>query len=142
MLAGKNVTSNGDKLVKVTEEYVYHTLQHPNADLAARIRQLRTVRDLDVKQYGLLKKQLPYLVCGVFAPPYRNTENFAYIDRFIIDIDHLSEKGLDLENLRSKLKGDSRVMMLFASPGEDGLKVLMRLSERCYDAGIYTLFYR
>ena len=27
-------------------------------------------------------------------------------------------------------------------PSEDGLKVLFRLKERCYDAGIYSLFYK
>lgn len=140
--AGKNIQSASDKLVKVTEDYVYHTLFNPKAELAAKIRQLRIVRDLDKKNYSLLKRQLPYLVCGTFSPPYRKTENFAYIDRFIIDIDHLSEKGLELESVRENLKTDTRVMLLFSSPGEDGLKVLMALTEKCYDSGVFTLFYK
>lgn len=140
--AGKNVQSASDKLVKVTEDYVYHTLMNPKPELAAKIRQLRVVRDLDKKNYSLLKRQLPYLVCGTFSPPYRKTENFAYIDRFMIDIDHLSEKGLDVGTIREKLKKDSRVMLLFSSPGEDGLKVLMVLNEKCYDVGIFSLFYK
>lgn len=31
---------------------------------------------------------------------------------------------------------------MFTSPGEDGLKLMFKLSERCYDAGIYTNFYK
>lgn len=32
--------------------------------------------------------------------------------------------------------------MSFLSPGEDGLKLLFRLSKRCYDANIFTIFYK
>lgn len=142
LLAGKNIQSSSDQMVKVTEEYVYHAIQKPKPELASKIRQLRIVRDLDRKNYSIVKRQLPYLVCGIFSPPLRKTENFAYIERFIIDIDHLSDKGLDIVSLRKKLMADSRVMLLFTSPGEDGLKVLMRLSDRCYDAGVYSLFYK
>lgn len=140
--AGKNILSTSDKLVKVNEDYVYHTLQNPKVELASKVRQLRAVRDLDKKNYSILKRQLPYLVCGTFSPPYRKTENFAFIERFIIDIDHLSEKGFDTDSLREKIQSDPRVMLVFTSPGEDGLKVLLALSERCYDAGIFSLFYK
>ena len=34
------------------------------------------------------------------------------------------------------------MVLCFLSPSEDGLKVLFRLKERCYDTGIYTLFYK
>ena len=32
--------------------------------------------------------------------------------------------------------------MCFVSPSEDGIKVMFRLKERCYDAGIYSIFYK
>ena len=89
-----------------------------------------------------MKRELPYIVCGMFNPPYRRTENFAYTEYFIVDIDHISEKGLNLAVVRDQVERDERVVLSFLSPSEDGLKVLFRLKERCYDAGIYSLFYK
>ena len=139
---GISLTSQADTLKKVKVEYLYHSLRNPKPEISARITQLRIVRNIDVKRYALLKRQLPYVVCAMFNPPYRRTENFAYTEYFIVDIDHLYDKGMDPEAVRQCLKVDSRVMMCFLSPGEDGLKVLFRLKERCYDAGIYSLFYK
>lgn len=141
-MAGKNVTSKHDQLQKIKIEYLYHKLSNPNAEIQARIRQLRIVRDLDSKQYGLLKRQLPYVVCGMFNPPIRHSENFGYTEYFIVDIDHVSQKDMDINTLRSTLEADERVMLCFLSPGEDGLKLLFKLTERCYDAGMYSIFYK
>ena len=139
---GTNITSQADDLKKVKVEYLYHSLRNPKPEISAKINQLRIIRNIDNKRYSLLKRQLPYVVCGMFNPPYRRTENFAYTEYFIVDIDHLYEKGLDPLAVRSRLQTDNRVVMCFLSPGEDGLKVLFRLKERCYDAGIYSLFYK
>jgi len=140
--AGKNITNTGDPLMKIKVEYLFHKLIQPDAEIAARIRQLRIVRELDPKQYSLLKKQLPYVVCGIFNPPVRKTENFGYTEYFIVDIDHISDKQLEISDIRRKICADERAMLCFASPGQDGLKVLFKLNERCYDAGIYSLFYK
>ena len=72
----------------------------------------------------------------------RRTENFAYTTYFVVDIDHVSEKGISMENMRRKIEADERVLISFLSPGEDGLKVMFKLKERCYDAGIFSLFYK
>lgn len=140
--AGNNITALGDKLEKVNIEYLFHSIRHPKLEIHNKINQLRIVRSLDPKQYGQLKKQLPYFVCGVFNPNIRRTENFAYISFFVIDIDHISEKGMSLEDLRKKVESDSRVLLSFISPGEDGLKLMFRLNERCYDAGVFSVFYK
>lgn len=140
--AGKQITGAADKLVKVPIEYVFHKLIRPDNDIQTKIRQLRIVRDIDKKTYGQLKKELPYLVCGTFNPPFRKIENFAYIEYFFIDIDHISQKGLDITSVRKALQDDSRTILLFSSPGEDGIKVLFHLREKCYDPGIYSLFYK
>lgn len=139
---GTNITSSMDMLRKVMVKNVYDALRNPRPHILASIRQLRIVREIDGKQYGLLKRQLPYLVCGMFNPSYRKTENFAYTEYFIIDIDHLSEKGLSVQDTRIRIEKDSRVVLSFVSPGEDGLKVLFKLKERCYDSGVYSLFYK
>lgn len=140
--AGTNISSSSDSLKKVPVDYLYHSLRNPKSDVESRIRQLRIVRDLDSKQYSLLKRQLPYIVCGMFNPPYRRTDNFAYTEYFILDIDHLSEKELIVSEVRKNIESDNRVLLCFSSPGEDGLKVLFQLKDRCYDAGYYSLFYK
>lgn len=139
---GINIISKEDILQKIKVEYLYHSLCNPKPAIEAKIRQLRIIRDLDAKQYAILKKQLPYVVCGIFHPPYRRTENFGYTEYFIIDIDHLSNKDISLLQIRTLLQKDMRVVLCFVSPSEDGLKLLFRLKERCYDAGLYSLFYK
>lgn len=139
---GVNIVSQADELKKVKVDYLYHSLRNPKPVISARINQLRIIRNLNAKQYSMLKRQLPYVVCASFNPPYRRTENFAYTEYFILDIDHLYEKGKDLQNVRQQIQADNRVMMCFLSPSEDGLKVLFRLKERCYEAGLYSLFYK
>ena len=138
----KSLLNNAEPLKKVTIDYLYHSLRNPKPEVESRIRQLRIVRDIDSKQYALLKRQLPYFVCGMFNPPYRKNENFAYTEYFIVDIDHLSDKEIDIDQLSARLAQDARIMLLFRSPGEDGLKLLFKLQERCYDPAIYTLFYK
>lgn len=142
IMAGANIQSPADMLRKVQEDYLYHSLVNPKPELAARLRQLRVAYRIDSKQYSLQKRSLPYVVCGIFNPPYRRTENFAYIENFIIDIDHLASKEMSLAEVRKRIQADSRVLLCFTSPSEDGLKVMFRLSERCYDAGLFTIFYK
>jgi len=140
--AGTNIASSSDELKKVNLKYVYDSLKNPHADIMSKVRQLRLVRELDPKQYSVLKKQLPYLVCGIFNPPFRRTENFAYTEYFVVDIDHISEKNLNIMDIRQSVENDERVCLSFVSPGEDGLKVFFKLKERCYDSGLYSLFYK
>lgn len=139
---GKNITAFNDALNKIEVEYLYHSLCNPKQEIRTQINHLRIIRDIDSKQYSVLKKRLPYIVCAHFNPSFRKTENFAYTEYFIIDVDHLSSKGITMESLREKLVHDERVIMLFISPGEDGLKLMFKFAERCYDSGLYSLFYK
>ncbi len=99
-------------LQKVPVKYVYDCLRNPRPEIKSAIRQLRIIREIDSKQYSALKRQLPYIVCGMFNPPYRKNENFAYTEYFIIDVDHLSEKGLSVEETRRRLEKDQRVVLV------------------------------
>ena len=67
--AGKLVTQLNDQLVKVQPEHLYHAVRNPKTSVAAAIRQLRSVRAIDENSYRQLKKQLPYVTCGIFHPP-------------------------------------------------------------------------
>lgn len=140
--AGRNIKSTNDDLQKVELRYLFDAIRNPKQELLSLLRQLRVVRQLNPNQYRTLKTRLPYVVCGIFNPPYRKTENFAYTQYFIIDIDHLNEKEILLEDLREKIKHDPRTLLCFVSPSGDGLKVMMKLSEKCYDAGLYKTFYQ
>lgn len=139
---GQSLCSKGDELRKITPEYLYNSIRNPRPEIASMISQLRAVRNIDLKAYSNAKRQLPYFVCGVFNPAVRKTGNFAYAQCFVMDIDKVSEKGMDLCSLRILMCSDSRVMMCFASPSMDGLKVLFRLKDRCMDAGLYKAFYQ
>lgn len=139
---GSNIRSISEPLKKIPVEYLYNALRNPKPEMAAKISRLGIVRQMSPEQYSKLKQQLPYFVCAQFNPPFRKTENFAYTEYFVIDIDHIGEKGLPIADLKAKIASDSRTMLCFLSPGQDGLKVLMRLSGRCYDAGVYSMFYK
>ena len=142
LLFGTNIQSTADELRKVQEAYLYNSLRNPKPAIAAAVRQLRIVYSMDAKGYAQLKRRLPYFVCGQFYPAFRRKENFAYTESFILDFDHLSAKRLSLKTVREDIICDEQVMMCFASPSEDGLKVMFRLKERCYDAGLYSIFYK
>lgn len=139
---GTNVKSVSEPLKKIPVEYLYNALRNPKPEMASRISQLRIVRQMSAEQYSKLKQQLPYFVCAAFNPPFRRTENFAYTEHFVIDIDHIGDKGLSVTELKSRIMADSRTMLCFISPGQDGLKVIMRLKEKCYDPGVYSVFYK
>lgn len=142
LMAGKNITQSNDPLVKVTPEYLYHAVKKPKPDIESAIRTLRQVKSLDEKRYQVLKRELPYIVTSVFYPAGRRTENFAWTNHFMADIDHLSIKETTPESLKQKLMADTRVLIMFTSPGNDGLKILFRLNEKIFDHARYSWFYK
>jgi len=140
--AGSNITLKDDLLKKIPLDYLYRSIMSPKPELAAKVRQLRIVRNIDINKFNDLKKHLPYVVCAIFNPPYRRKENFAYTEYFVLDIDNISQKDFSFESIKELIVQDSRVVLCFVSPSEDGLKVFFRLKERCYDQNIFSIFYR
>ncbi|RMF24981.1 MAG: virulence protein E [Bacteroidetes bacterium] len=139
---GRNITAPGDRLEKISLERLFAGIQRPKPEFRDRIERLRFVKTLDERRYRDLKKQLPYFVCGLFHPPVRRKENFAAIECFVLDLDHLEKEDRNLETVRAKLQALPEVCLLFQSPGGDGLKVLFRLKERCTDAALFSAFYK
>lgn len=123
MMYGSNIQSPSDRLSPLGESDLFRALTKPKPQIERTIEQLRIIYSLDEKKYALLKRSLPYVVCGSFNPAFRLTDNFAYTDSFILDFDHLSQKGFSVEATRNDINSDPRVVMCFSSPGEDGLKV-------------------
>ncbi|MBS1736770.1 MAG: hypothetical protein JSS98_09255 [Bacteroidetes bacterium] len=139
---GKQITSPGDTLQPVATDKIFKAICNPNGDVATLQKRLQAIRMIDQNQYRKLKTGLPYMVCAHFQPRIRRKENFIYTERFIVDIDHLSEYELNLRDLKTKLCQDSRIELMFTSPGGDGLKLLFVLKDRISDSGYYALFYK
>lgn len=139
---GNNITSPNDALKKIENQEFFRMVSEPSAELVSKINQLRTVAAIQPQRYQTLKKMLPYVTCGIFHPPYRRLDNFASIDCFIVDIDHLSQKQINPSQLKEKLSHDSHIQMTFISPGNDGLKLLFCLEKKCYDRQQFSMFYK
>ncbi|MDD3742213.1 MAG: CRISPR-associated primase-polymerase type B [Lentimicrobiaceae bacterium] len=140
---GDSITSVVPRELKLIDlDFLADAIIKPLPGLDIQTDRLRRVGGLDIKAYQKLKKELPYITCGIFNPPYRKTENFTQIECLMIDFDHLSEKETTPEQLKKKLQRDDRVALMFTSPGGDGLKVLVVLKEPFRDVGKYTLFYK
>lgn len=139
---GTNICDARELLRKTSIDYLINAIRRPKPGIEAKMRQLRLVRQLSEKQYTALKRQLPYFVCGLFNPATRRAENFSYTEYFVVDVDHISDKGYVMADIKKRLADDEHTLCCFTSPGGDGLKIMIRLNERCYDASLYKVFYR
>lgn len=139
---GNNIRNTQEPLQQIEVATLYDMIRNPQPELVETIKKLRLIRSIDGKKYSSQKTMLPFFVCSKFEPMARKTENFAYSEYFVVDIDHLSSQDILLSDLKIRLKKDPRVMMCFTSPSMDGVKVMFRLKDRCYDPGEYKLFYR
>ena len=139
---GHNLTQADDLLQKISVLQVFNIIKNAPPDLISKIIQLRMVLSLDPARYRQLKTTLPYFTCGIFHPPYRKSGNFGFIEHFVLDFDNLRENEVSAERLRNMLTHDERVEMLFTSPSGNGIKAMLRLSERCYDRVKFSMFYK
>lgn len=142
ILFGRNLTQSEDPLQKLSVEQLYASIRAPKQQTINQIEQLRAVRPISNQQYNELKKRLPYFVCGIFNPAIRRKEHFGYTEYFVVDIDHISAKSINLEHLKQDLIQNQQVRLFFESPGKDGLKIMFKLKDRCYDQAIYSAFYK
>jgi hypothetical protein len=142
ILLGKNITQANDILIEVGIENIYKGLKNSNGEVAKLQEKLRIIRSIDSNQYRRLKTSLPYIVCANFNPKLRKKENFVFTERFIVDIDHLSDYDIDIQDLKSHLKSDNRVELLFESPSGDGLKVMFKNATKITDSSYYSMFYK
>ncbi|PZX48280.1 CRISPR-associated primase-polymerase type B [Algoriphagus chordae] len=139
---GKHVTQAGDQLQDVSLAKFHKALLNSEGEVAILQRRLQAIRGIDPAQYRKQKTALPYVVCADFHPKVRRKENFIQTERFILDLDHLSESGIELDEMRAQFQQDSRVELLYASPSGDGLKVFFRLDQPINDSAYYAAFYK
>ncbi len=142
IMSGKNVTQLNDNLTEVSIERLYKGIINPNGPLATQISQLRSLKLIDENQYRRVKTQLPYVVAGIFSPSVRRKENFRYTNYFIIDIDHISAFGHTVDEVKQILNKNPQVLLLFTSPGGDGVKAFFSFNEKMDDPSQYSYFYK
>lgn len=141
-MAGKQVTQLNDPLHPVDVQRIFRALTDANGPVADKVRQLRTLKSVQPEAYRKAKTSLPYIVTACFTPAVRNKMNFSHAEHFIIDIDKISDSFFSLGELKTSFRQDPRVLMMFTSPGNDGLKLLFPMSHRITDTGLYSTFYK
>ena len=139
---GRNIRQPNDPLEKIPLKQFADKVRNPDRKFIDFILQLRKIIAIDTKKYRELKTRLPYVVAATFNPQFRKIENFASTQYFILDIDHLTDKEIDIKQITEKLKSDPRIAMIFRSPSNDGLKLFFKTDNPFRDAGKYSLFYK
>lgn len=143
MLAyGTNIISSTEQLRKVSIEELFNKIARSSAELIGSITQLRALQSIDLEKYKYNKRFLPYFTCGIFTPPVRKIVNFHFAEYFVLDVDHIGQKNMDILALKNELTNDERIVLMYISPGNDGLKIVFRLLDKCFDAAQFSLFYK
>ncbi len=142
VMFGTQITSPNDKLNKLSLFELYERIANPTTELKGQIQTLRTVLTFDENQYRRLKTKLPYFCTSVFTPPFRKSENFASASFFVLDIDHVSDSEYNLADLQMRIVSHPNIALMFVSPGNNGLKIVFPLAEKCFDKGKFSLFYK
>jgi hypothetical protein len=139
---GINIISSTEQLRKISMDELYQKIAHPSVELTGSISQLRALQSLDLEKYKYNKRFLPYFTCGIFTPPVRKIVNFHFAEYFVLDVDHIGQKNMDITALKNELMKDERIVLMYISPGNDGLKIVFRLKNKCFDAAQFSLFYK
>lgn len=113
-----------------------------DSDLQDNITRLRRLRSLDHEAYRRTKTRLPFFCCATFAENRRRTDHFVRTDAFVLDIDGCAPTPDAMTQWRELLIQDPRVLLLFTSPGGDGLKLVFRLATPCTDTKQFSDFYK
>lgn len=142
LMAGKQVTQPADVMQPITVEYLYKALLQPGTELAEKVQQLRALKTMQPQAYRRAKTMLPYIVCGKFQPAVRRKENFVYTQYLMLDADKLSAYERTPATLKQQLQTNPHILLMFTSPGNDGLKILLPLVQPVHDAGYYSAFYK
>jgi hypothetical protein len=138
---GGRITQPNDPLQRFSLGELYKTIRQEDSALARQTEQLRAMLEIDPKAYQKNKTALPYCTAGIFHPAFRKTEHFAAAGYFIFDFDHIDDLDI-LEDRFERLKQDTRVALLFHSPGRHGIKCFLQLNDQCADRYYFTDRYK
>lgn len=139
---GLHSASPDDRLVKMPLDHLYRAIAHPSGQLRNQVKHLRLIQAMDSRSVHRLQGELPYFVCGHFHPPTRRREHFSAVRCVVIQLHRLREAGLQPDAVAEKLEADPRLALAYTAAVGDGLVLLFRLREPCFDTGLYGLFYQ
>jgi len=60
----------------------------------------------------------------------------------MLDLDHLAEAEIEKDTLMEQIRQLPEVVLAFTSPSGDGVKIMLRLQEKCTDAALFSAFYK
>ena len=141
LLRGNSVLQTRTEVLTPVDPYTLYNEIKCNERLKQEVNRLRQVATLDQQAYTKLKTRLPYFCCAEYKNGIRITEDFVQIHYFVLDIDKLPSKAI-LQQHIERLKEDTRVLMLFVSPGGKGIKLLFKLQQPIVSLKAFTDFYK
>ncbi|MBX2929808.1 MAG: hypothetical protein KF852_18385 [Saprospiraceae bacterium] len=125
---GDNLLASGtDSLRLISEPELHRSIAQPAAGLADLCAQLRKVYAINRDSYNHLKKKLPFFCGSVFRDNHRKLEHFDEARFMVLDLDYCFRDTGQFAELKNRLAADERVMLLFESPGGQGLKLVFAL---------------
>lgn len=139
---GKKIKQPNEQLIQISIDRLYKGLTNSDSELYQKLSFLRTLQGLDNNKYRAAKLELPYFVCAQFHPSIRKKNNFSKTNYFILDLDHLHQFDRSVPELKNELRNDEQILLMFASPSNDGLKVMFKFKSPITDAMYYSLFYK
>lgn len=140
---GKNLTASGpDSLELIAEDRLVALIRQATPEVKELVANIRQVVAVNPKAAANLKRKLPFFVGARFENNWRKLEYFEEAEYLVIDIDHCFESEEQFGDLRERLANDMRVLMLFVSPGGQGLKLMFRLAEPARDTQQFANFYQ
>ena len=140
---GKNILqSDSDIMEPVNMVELFDLIRQPDQSLIEITSRLMAVKKLDKAVYKHQKTRLPYFIGATFADNLRNSKNFIEINWAIVDIDNCFNTIERELELKSMLKKDNRLALMFTSPSNEGLKLVFKLDKSITDSSLYTNFYK
>ncbi|RLD42153.1 MAG: hypothetical protein DRI86_12175 [Bacteroidetes bacterium] len=140
---GQDITNSSADVVKLTRiEDIYKAINEPSEDLYRKIIRLQKVKEFDKQAYTIQKRHLPYFIGAEFEGGIRRMDNFIEINWFVLDLDHVYTDVMEEERLKNLFSNDKRIVLVFASPGGDGMKLVFKLKDPIVDTSKYTSFYK
>ena len=137
---GENIRqSHSEQLNACSENDLVNYLQ--SEELKKKIDKIRNISNISKDAQANLKKQLPYFIGAKFENNLRKGEFFKEIYYCIIDLDHIGNKE-EVEQLKIKLKNDSKLLLAFVSPSGTGLKLVYRLNSIIDSSKKFSDFYK
>lgn len=135
------ISENPEILTPVTPETVVEKIRTDEA-LKEQVEALSRAKLIDTRAYRKMKTGLPYVITGKFRDNIRHSERFESTQFWIIDLDHCLTTPAVSRKLKDRIKEDPHTLLMFVSPGGEGLKVFFQLNEPCTDPVAYSQAYR